>query len=1251
MSHSPISPPKRFVGLHSHSTFSTFDAIGRPQDHIDYALENNMDALALTDHGNMNGFSHQYQHAKTLAKKGVKFKPIFGVESYFIPSLKDWNTLYDQTRINNAKIKAEKDALSGKNLGNELASTEAELDEVVEAKKGEVVADSDDDGGTIVENEEESKSNSYKNPLYQRNHLVLLAKNDAGLKALFRIVSASAADGFYKYPRVDFESLKRHAQGNIIASSACLAGFPAKIVFDHQKPGTPWESWVPNDDNKEQIQTELCSMIEQFQDALGKENYNLEIQFNKLGAQHLLNYHLIEAAHRTGCPLVVTVDAHYSRPDHWKEREIYKMMGRLKFMKSDDEREKIPQKVEELKCELYPKNAEQVWGAYKQTTEPFQGFYGDKADQVVFDAIERTHDIAHNQIGSPDIDRSVKLPAISRIVEKGELTKLRGDLGSDASEDSLAFRELRTLAIEGLKFRKLLGKQDYSDRLKYELEIVKSLKFAKYFLTYAKIMEVVGEQQLIGAGRGSAAGSLLTYVLNITQVDPIKYGLLFARFLTVFKKGFPDIDSDFSDREQAVKILQEYFGEENVIPVSNFAQLQLASLCKDLAKIFGVPFEEVNRYTGKMRNEAMAKAKQEPGFDAQQWEFTLEVAQNDSPSYQDFMEKMEEYPDFKHALEVLFKQQRTVSRHAGGVIITDNSRENMPLIKAKGGLQTPWPEGLAARHLEEFGLLKFDILGLGTLRMFEDCIRKILKNQGNKYPSFKDIKKFYFEKLHPDNNDLADQKVYEHVYWNSNYAGVFQFVKPNVQKFMAEMKPTSILDIAIATSIHRPGPLGLQADKLYLANRKNPAKVKYSHPVLEEVLGVSSGLLIFQEQLQLIVNKLSGMPLEQTDSVRKAFTKKDLSNKEKQLKDIAVMGEKFVTDSMSHSGISKRDAETTWADFEKWTAYGFNLAHAVSYAITSYYCGWFLTYYPDEWITTYLDYCTSSKGKVAGQEDPKSVAMSEARALGYFIAKPDINFSEGEFVLINNQLIPSFASVKNVGKTVINELKTYRPYKSLEDLIINTDGTWRHSKLNKRALSHLIKLGAFESMELIGEGKMFQNYKQIHTVLVDHFDELKRTASRKKNNDVRGRITQLIEEVKGLEDWTTEEKMDFSKELSGSVDLDLILTPELTNFLGKNKIKPLDQFEEEGDFYWAIITGEQVRPTKAGKPYLRVKCSGESGSDIWFNIWGYKPKPVVNGVPGQEFKLYTVVVGRWKKNDFGFSTFLGSLRKVEELKV
>lgn len=1228
-----IESPKKFIGLHSHSTFSVGDAIGRPQDHIDFAMANEMDALALTDHGNMAGFSHQQVYVDKLKKKGINFKGIAGVEAYYIPSLDTWHELYAQAKTNGTlKPKAVK---KGKPVpGDELASTEADLEAIKEDK------DDEEDGGTIVENEEESKSNKYNNPLKARSHLVLLAKNSEGLKSIFRIVSDSAIDGFYNVPRVDMKSLRENANGNIIATTACVAGFPARIIFNNQPQDIDWKDWKPNNVNFEKIQGELAEAIKGFQEALGPENYYLEMQFNKLGAQHLVNMHLIEAAKRTGAKLVVTCDAHYSNPKHWKEREIYKALSWHGVNKDP-----LPESVEDLKCELYPKNASQVWDTFLKTADGYD-FYDP---QVVKEAIERTHEIAHDQIGDVKADRSVKLPALTKLVPKDDLERIRKDLGEEKGSDdeAVAFRELKELAIKGLKWRKTTS-QPYIDRLKEELDVIKHLKLSRYFLTYYWIMDVVTKQQLTGPGRGSAAGSLLAYVLNITQVDAVKHGTLFARFLNKFKAGMADIDSDFSDREEAVKIISEFFGAENVIPVSNFAQLQLASLCKDLARLFDVPFELVNSYTYKMRSEAMAVAKQRPGFDAQVWDFTLEVAQADSPSYNEFVKEMEAYPAFHAALTVLFKQMRTVSKHAGGVIITEDARSGMPLLKAKGGIQTPWPEGLANRHLEDFGLLKFDILGLGTLRMFEDCIRKILKKQGIKHPTFAQVKDWYEKHLHPDNNEMDDQNVYKHVFWDSNYAGIFQFVQPNTQAFMAQMKPTSVYDIAIATSIFRPGPLAAGVDKMFLQNRLNPDDVKYKTPLLKEVYANTSGLLVFQEQLQMTYHKLAGVPLEQTDGVRKAFTKKDMSNKAKAAADRDKLRTEFADKCLSVNGIDPAISNDIFDEMEKLVAYSFNFSHALSYGMISYMCAYLLTYHADEWITTYIDYCTTEKGTVAGKEDPKVIAIQEARQLGYEISKPDINISEYEFTNDPRNLkslVPSMASLKYVGKMALGEIKQYRPYRTVEDLVVNPDNTWRHSKFNKRSLETLIKLEALDSMELVGPDKTFRTYKEMYDILVVGYDKLKSTSNKKKNNDVSAMLKDKIAEYRTQHpepsDWTTKDKIDFSSELAGTVDINLVLPPGIRSQLKDMKIKSIDEWTTKGS-YWAIVSEAKVAVTKTGKPYLRMKLFADSAEQYNCFVWNYKNKG--DNIPHQ----YDVVAGMFDKSNFGLSTWEGKFYKLNE---
>jgi DNA polymerase-3 subunit alpha len=340
--------------------------------------------------------------------------------------------------------------------------------------------------------------------------------------------------------------LRRHAKGNLVASSACVGGYLAKIVFSNQDQNVSWDDWSPSTYNFELIQRELKEAAEKFVDVLGgdSENYYLELQFNKLNPQHLVNYHLIELSKRTGLKLVATADSHYARPDTWREREIYKAMAWASKSKTKTfDANKLPQTIADLKCELFPKNAQQMWDEYKATFTRHPEYASFYDDQLVKDAIERTHDIAHNLIGSLAIDSKVKLPSVSTLVPEKALERIveRSGVGSvkDLDEDDVAFKHLVQLGIDGLRWRKRNTDDVYIERLKYELDTIKHLKFSKYFLTYYNVMRLASEHMMIGAGRGSAAGSLLSYVLGITQVDPIRFGLLFERFLVKSKKCLP----------------------------------------------------------------------------------------------------------------------------------------------------------------------------------------------------------------------------------------------------------------------------------------------------------------------------------------------------------------------------------------------------------------------------------------------------------------------------------------------------------------------------------------------------------------------------------------------------------------------------------------------------------------------------------------------------------------------------------------
>lgn len=1236
--------PTKFVGLHAHSTIGSIgDAIGLPGDHIEFAFNNGSDALALTDHGNMNGISHQQVKLGDMKKAGKQFKGLIGIEAYFIDDITAHTSLRQQRKIEEQQAKAA--ALAAKPSKKKTVEEEA-VAELEETVGNEQKADEDDVSGTIIEVEAESKNLKYLDPVNQRNHLVLLAKNNAGVKALFQLCSEGFKRGFYRFPRVDFELLQKYTNGNVVATSACVAGRLSYAVMKEYadilsaEDKTEW--FDTTTERFLRTQEELKTLYERFAGVMGGyENFYPEIQFNKLPEQNLVNLHLLHLAKKyPNIKLVATADSHYASPSQWREREIYKAMTWQSRFKGVVDKNMLPQKIEELKCELYPKNHEQMWEAYKQQRETYP-FY-EQYDEAVCNAVELTHSIAHDLIADPMIDTKVKLPAIEKLIPSDKLESFKSKVENPEDEDALAHKQLTQLCTAALRDRGKVN-PEYVERLRYELDVIKHLKNAKYFLTYHKIMAAAGEKMILGNGRGSAAGSLVSYLLRITAPDPIKYGLLFSRFLSYKKTGMPDIDSDSSDRDQMIETTLELFGEDDVVPITSFQQLQLKSLIKDLARFEGLPFDEINKMTGAIERETLAVDKQKPGFDRGVWFLTYESALENSQTFQKLLEM---YPVLEEGLKVLFKQMRSQGRHAGGVLVTNNAPEHLPLIRVGGDIQTPWTDGVNFRHLEMFGFLKFDFLGLGTLRMFEECVRKILVKEGNKNPTFKQIKQWFEDRLHPDVCDYDDPNVYKHVYWNNHYAGVFQFINPKVQEFAAQLKPTNIHDLAAITSIFRPGPLSAGVDRMFLQNRKNPQSIVYKHPLLKEVLGSTAGLLVYQEQLQMVYHKLAGVPLDETDGVRKAFTKKEISNKDKAKKDREKLRDEFLVKCKTANDIPERVSGEIFDEMERLVAYSFNLSHALCYSIASYQCAYFLTYHPDEWIPTYIDYCSDDKGKVVGKEDPKVTAMREAKYLGYRFAKADINYSDYQTAMHPTEpklIIPSFSSMKHVGKTAVEEIKRSRPYNTVEDLLVNVGGSWKHSKFNKRSLGTLIQLGALESMGLVGEGKEFANYRQLYHVTVDGYDKLKATTARKKNNEIKPVLDVLREEASKLEDWTTQEKIATQQELLGSVDINLLLPPDVREELdesGYTSIEEATDVPKVKGMHWAIVMAAKAAVTKNNKPYLKLVLTGDTGGMLQCFVWNYKGEPAI--------AVNDVIVGLFEKGDFGFSSFASTIKKLKK---
>ena len=461
-----------------------FDGLGEPKEHFDFVIKNTQDeaypaALAITNHGHMSSFDRAYLYARDLKKKGVSFKYLPGCELYVHPDLNDWR------RLRTAQEEGKEEAQHG----------------------------------STVENEEETKSGKHYNPIKRRHHLVVLAKSSKGLQGLFSTVSRGYLEGFYRFPRVDYAMLKEH-KGELVASSACIGGPLAFDLFENFQSTDFWDlvpSLVDDDALRASIRMKMEGTVDRLVDTFGPENFFLELQFNRLPAQHLVNRMLIELHRSTGVPLIATADSHYYNPDVWRERAIYKAIGWLNFKEYDPSH--LPQSISDLDDEPYPKNAAQMWEWYshrmrvrpkKQKEDIDFNFYDDT---LVRDAIERTHDIAFDLIGDVQPDLSVKLPSCG--ISKG------------TSPDDV----LKEMCVAGLKRLGLQNNVQYGERLEYELSVISEKEFAGYFILMKTIIDIAAERMLIGPGRGSAAGSLVNYVLGITQVDPLKYGLIFERFI------------------------------------------------------------------------------------------------------------------------------------------------------------------------------------------------------------------------------------------------------------------------------------------------------------------------------------------------------------------------------------------------------------------------------------------------------------------------------------------------------------------------------------------------------------------------------------------------------------------------------------------------------------------------------------------------------------------------------------------------
>jgi len=1143
-----IKPPRRFVGLHAHSGFSVFDGLGYPADHIDFVLSNEMDALALTDHGNGSGLAHAYKHAKKVQESGQKYRQIYGCEFYFVPSLSQWRIDYNNHREAVKAARSEKKAKE---------KTDIDADE-------DVVA-----AGHTIENEEETKTIDVdKDDWKRRYHLVVVAKNRTGLGNLFTLIKKSYKHGFYRFPRIDFEMLKQHGEG-LIVSTACLGGIMSNRVLRGEASGASFE----------EIQLTLSNITDRFVDAVGVENFFLELQFNKLNAQHSVNKHLLSLSETTGIPLIATADSHYYGPNKWEARELYKKLGWMGKSVSP-----LPE-FDDLKCELYPKNASQMWDEYMLHYDKHDFYNGTQ--ERVRDAIERTHDIAWEMCEDTWIDQSVKLPNFN-------------------TPKKTAFQQLLDLVKEGLVKEDLVDNDEYVSRAKTELADIKYLGFENYFLTMYQVFHKAEDRTLFGPARGSGGGSIVNYLLGITQLDPLPYGLLWDRFLGRHRTSWPDIDSDAGDRDALIDAARELYGDDAVIPVSNFNTLKLKSLVKDISKFYDVPFDEVNAVTGPLQFEVMPQVKDE---NTEKSVFVLkhEDCMTHSKRYREFMEK---YPKVKDHIESLFMQNRSIGRHAGGVIIApaEDLEKSMPLVGVRGELQTPWTEGMNFRNLEDNGFIKFDFLGLTLLKDVENCIGRILKKQGNENPAFQEIKTFFDDNINCRYNTLDDSKVWEHVYHQRRKTGVFQFTAEGARRFCEDAKPSSIEELAALTAIYRPGPLRANVHKKYVNDKRRADQIKYDHPIIEEILGPTFGHITFQEQFMLLAQKLAGFTPGESDKMRKTLVKKSLDTIGKKGAERDALREKFVEGAKKLHSLPEDKLHSLFDRIEFFSVYGFNKSHAVAYAIDSYYAAWLHTHYEKEWLATILQ---------SENNNPKGLSktIGEIKQMGYKLAPADINYSgiSWEYSDEIEAFVPPLTAVKGVGDTAVSEIMKMRPYKNLDNLLYDSDGVWKHSKMNKRCFESLCKIEAFGSLEEMSSG-LIENHKQIYEIILENYDNLRKskfgmTMRKAKKMGASPIIPQLIELSSGTIDWSRAEKVNNYQDITSTVPRDLIYPDNVLEKLEKADIPPITTLSgSQRGIVWGCIQEIVEKRTKKGKKFYRLKMIDSDNNSTWLRVWGFLPR-------------------------------------------
>lgn len=819
------------------------------------------------------------------------------------------------------------------------------------------------------------------------HHLVLLAENNKGYANLMKIVSKGFIDGFYYKPRVDYEVLEQYHEG-IIALSACLAGevqkYLARGFYEEGKKAAL-----------------------KYQDIFGKGNYYLELQDHGIPEQKMVNSSLLRMSKELDIELVATNDVHYINAEDSVAHDILLCIQTGKKVSDED-------RMRYEGGQFYLKSEDEM----------------RKLFPYALQALENTHKIAKRC--NVEIEFGVtKLPRY------------------DVPEGYTSWEYLNYLCTKGLNEKYPDDDGTLRERLDYELGIINKMGYVDYFLivwdfiNYAKSNDI-----MVGPGRGSAAGSIVSYCLGITDIDPIKYDLLFERFLNPERVSMPDIDVDFcyERRQEVIDYVVRKYGKDRVVQIVTFGTLAARNVIRDVGRVLDLPYAIVD--------EVAKMIPKDIGI-------TIQKALDQSEDFRKLYNSNEEVKNLINMAKRLEGLPRHTSMHAAGVVISQKSvDEYVPLSRASDGSVTTQ---YIMTTLEELGLLKMDFLGLRTLTVIQNAVKYAEKSTGRKI----DINKI----------DYNDKNVLDYI-GTGKTDGIFQLESSGMKNFMKELKPQSLEDIIAGISLYRPGPMDFIPK--YLDGKNNPDNITYDCPQLEKILKPTYGCIVYQEQVMQIVRELAGYTLGRSDLVRRAMSKKKQSVMEKEKKNFVYGNPEENVKGCIANGIDEQVAIKIYNDMMDFAKYAFNKSHAAAYAVVSYQTAFLKYYYPVEYMAALMTSVIENSTKV-------SEYIVTSRSMGIKLLPPDINEGESGFSVKNNSIVYGLSAIKSIGKSVIDTIVEERElngkYTSLKNFIERLSG----KEVNKRTVENFIKAGAFDSLD--------GNRRQLMTVysrIIDSVNEEKK---------------------------------------------------------------------------------------------------------------------------------------------------------------